>query len=223
MTACKQCGKSAAELAHWTPVQASRELDCAGCVAVVGCMSSPDRSKLREDAFLRVCPRFCHDTDLKRLAKWLQLPPDWDPKKSLVIKGPSGAGKTRLLWHCIKVAVINCQMKVRHFTHAQLCTAMEEARMDGDLEDFMCRLARVDLLVVDDLGNGSMTDTQSARLMEVIDSRYRACLPIWITTQYGGNQFTEKAGAERATAILRRITNNALVLSDKIEPKREGK
>ena len=87
-----------------------------------------------------------------------------------------------------------------------------------EMEEFMGRLARVDLLVIDDLGNGSMTDTQSARLMEVVDSRYRACLPIWVTTQYGGNQFTEKAGAERATAILRRITTNALVLSDR-EPK----
>lgn len=214
MTCCKYCQTPAEALAHLTPVQASRDLLCPGCVALVGCMSTPDRSKMREDAFLRVCPRFCHDTRLDRLTKWLQLPLDWDPKKSMAIRGPSGAGKTRLLWHCVKVAVVNCGMKTRVYTHSQICAAMQEAADADKLQEFVGKAAALDLLVIDDLGNGPMTDTQSARLMEIIDARYRAALPVWITTQYTGEALAAKLGGERANAILRRITTNATILKE---------
>lgn len=209
---CQYCKKPAEELAHLTPRQASQELLCPGCVALVGCMSSPDRAKMREEAFARVCPRFCHDTRLERLEKWLSLPPDWDPRKSLAIRGPSGAGKTRLIWHAVKVAVVNCGMKTRVFTHAQLCAAINEAAAADQMQAFVDKIARLDLLVIDDLGNGPMTDTQSTRLFEIVDARYRASLPIWITTQYTGEALTAKIGAERATAILRRITTGATIL-----------
>lgn len=65
-----------------------------------------------------------------------------------------------------------------------------------------------DLLIIDDLGKERPTDWTLEKLYTVIDSRYEACKPVVITTNYADklvSRLTYKDNIETAEAIVSRI------------------
>ena len=56
------------------------------------------------------------------------------------------------------------------------------SRFDTDDEDYIAQLNRADLLFIDELGAQRGTDTAVEKVYNIVDSRYRSCKPLILTT-----------------------------------------
>lgn len=83
------------------------------------------------------------------------------------------------------------------------------ARLDGRFPRLIDKLARVQLLILDDWGTHSLTDQQSLELLEIFEERYRRKSTL-ITAQLPVSQWHAMIGEPTiADAILDRIIHNA--------------
>jgi DNA replication protein DnaC len=87
----------------------------------------------------------------------------------------------------------------------------------------LSRLAKLDLLVIDDLGIGTLKDAQRQDLLEVIDDRYGRSATI-ITSQLPLGKWHEwVADPTLADAVLDRLVHNAYKLDLKGPSRRKEK
>ena len=90
-----------------------------------------------------------------------------------------------------------------------LLTLFVQARAQGTYDRLIKRLSKIALLIIDDLGLASLTETQKQDLLEAIEERYGTGATI-ITSQLPVADWHEYLGAGRlADAILDRIIHNA--------------
>jgi len=83
------------------------------------------------------------------------------------------------------------------------------ARGDGNYSKFLIKLAKTDLLVVDDWGLSSLTDAERRDFLEVMEDRHGIRSTV-ITSQYPVAKWHELIGEPTlADAILDRIVHNA--------------
>lgn len=88
----------------------------------------------------------------------------------ILLTGPTGVGKTYLAC-ALANAACRRNFSARYFRAADLVTALTVARADGSRPRLTAKLARTDLLAIDDWGLSSLTRTESADLLDVIDQR----------------------------------------------------
>lgn len=83
------------------------------------------------------------------------------------------------------------------------------ARGDGNYSKFLIKLAKTDLLVVDDWGLSSLTDAERRDFLEVMEDRHGIRSTV-IKSQYPVAKWHELIGEPTlADAILDRIVHNA--------------
>jgi len=103
---------------------------------------------------------------LKQLAlcHWLR------DHRNILISGPTGIGKTYLACSLINGA---CRTGYRalYYRTQRLFHNAALARSDGTYIKLLTKLARIDLLVIDDFGHAVVTDDMSRDLLEIIDDR----------------------------------------------------
>lgn len=75
-------------------------------------------------------------------------------------------------------------------------------KFGGD-QKYIDSLNRFDLLIIDDLGAERDTEFTWEKVMNVIDARYRAGLPIIITTNLGPKEFTDRSDVRRQRVFSR--------------------
>ena len=86
---------------------------------------------------------------------------------------------------------------------------MALARLDGRFPRLVDKLARVQLLILDDWGTHALTDQQRLDLLEIFEERYRRKSTL-ITAQLPVAQWHDMIGEPTiADAILDRIVHNA--------------
>lgn len=91
----------------------------------------------------------------------------------------------------------------------RLFEEMATARLDGRFPRLIDKLARVQLLVLDDWGTHSLTDQQRLDLLELFEERYQRRSTI-ITAQLPVSGWHQMIGEPTiADAILDRIIHNA--------------
>ena len=91
----------------------------------------------------------------------------------------------------------------------RLFEEMATARLDGRFPRLIDKLARVQLLVLDDWGTHSLTDQQRLGLLELFEERYQRRSTI-ITAQLPVSGWHQMIGEPTiADAILDRIIHNA--------------
>ena len=91
----------------------------------------------------------------------------------------------------------------------RLFEEMATARLDGRFPRMIDKLARVQLLVLDDWGTHSLTDQQRRDLLELFEERYQRRSTI-ITAQLPVSAWHQMIGEPTiADAILDRIIHNA--------------
>lgn len=131
-----------------------------------------------------------------------------EQRESVILLGNPGTGKTHL---AIALAVEACRrgQRVRFFRVTELITQLLEARE----ERLLLRLkARLDLLVLDELGYVPASKVGAELLFDVISTAYERTSVI-VTTNLPFEQWTEVLGSQRLVgATLDRLTHRCHLL-----------
>ena len=123
----------------------------------------------------------------------------------------SGTGKTHLATALAMAACAQGKM-VRFWRVTELITTLREADQDRQLLRLRQHLARLDLLVLDELGYVPASKAGAELLFDVIASAYERS-SIVLTTNLGFEHWTEVLGNERLTgAALDRLTHRAAIV-----------
>lgn len=100
-----------------------------------------------------------------------------DDARGALILGPVGVGKTHLATALGHVAIR--RRRSVHFARAdQLFRSLKAARLDNSVEAEMRRLARVELLILDDFALQAMDQTETADFYELIVERHQKAATI---------------------------------------------
>jgi len=142
---------------------------------------------------------------------------EWiDKRENLLMVGNPGTGKSHL---ATALAAAACQKgyKVRFFRTTELVTALIEARDERSFLRFKNSLARLDLLVLDELGYVPASKVGAELLFDVISTAYERTSVI-VTTNLPFESWTEVLGSERLTgATLDRLTHRCHIIETKGE------
>jgi DNA replication protein DnaC len=143
-------------------------------------------------------------------------------KENLIITGQTGTGKTWLSCAFARQAA-RLDHSVLYLRVPRLFENLAMARLDGRFPRLVDRLARVQLLVLDDWGTHSLNDQQRLDLLEIFEERYRRKSTL-ITAQLPVGQWHDMIGEPTiADAILDRIVHNAHRISLEGESMRKPK
>jgi DNA replication protein DnaC len=184
---------------------------------------------LLKDAELRIASACIEDVDasaqrgidkglLRQLASCAWI----DQNHNTLITGATGTGKSYLACALGQTA---CRrgLKVLYRRMPRLLDELALAKADGTYTKVLRKLARAQLLIVDDFGLGHPTDTQRHDLLEVFEDRYGARATV-ITSQLPRESWHEWIGDETlADAILDRLVHNAYKIELKGPSRRKAK
>jgi DNA replication protein DnaC len=128
--------------------------------------------------------------------------------ENLIITGLTGTGKTWLACAFGRQAA-RLDHSVLYLRMPRLFEDLAMARLDGRFPRLVDKLARVQLLILDDWGTHTLNDQQRLDLLEIFEERYRRKSTL-ITAQLPVAQWHDMIGEPTiADAILDRIIHNA--------------
>lgn len=134
-----------------------------------------------------------------------------DRRESVILVGNPGTGKTHL---AIVLGMAACQQgrRVRFWRVSELLTQLMEVREERQLMRMKSQLAKLDLLILDELGYVPASKLGAELLFDVISTAYERTSVI-VTTNLPFEQWTEVLGSERLTgAVLDRLTHRCHIL-----------
>ena len=127
---------------------------------------------------------------------------------NLLIIGPTGIGKSFLACALAQKAVRDGFTSL--YTRApRLLRDLAVARVDGSLAKLLDRIARIDVLIVDDWAMAPLADTERRDFLEICDDRYATRSTI-LTSQLPLAHWHDQIGDPTvADSILDRLVHNA--------------
>jgi DNA replication protein DnaC len=134
-----------------------------------------------------------------------------DQHEHLIFVGDSGTGKTHL---ATALAVCACQQgrRVRFSTLAGLAAELQEAESRRELSRVVGRYARMELLVLDELGYLALPDGAAELVFQVISERHERASLI-VTTNLPFGEWTKVFADPRlAKAVVDRLTHRAHII-----------
>ncbi len=134
-----------------------------------------------------------------------------DNREAVILIGNPGTGKSHL---ATALGIAACQLgkKVRFHRVTELITQLMEAREERQLMRMKNQLAKLDLLILDELGYVPASKLGSELLFDVISTAYERTSVI-VTTNLPFEQWTEVLGSQRLTgAVLDRLTHRCHIL-----------
>ena len=109
-----------------------------------------------------------------------------NPGRGLYIHGPTGSGKSYLMG-CIANYLCS-RMSVRYLVYADFLDSLRATFNSRDSEyseqQLVDEVKNVGLLLLDDLGVERPTEFSLKNLAQIIDYRYRNCLPLVVTSNF---------------------------------------
>jgi len=123
---------------------------------------------------------------------------DWiERRENVIALGPSGTGKTHI---ALGLGLAACQkgMPVSFVTASSLVHELMEARDEKRLLRLQRQLAKVKLLIIDELGFVPLSKTGAELLFELISQRYERGSTL-ITSNLPFEEWTETFGTEQQT------------------------
>ena len=128
--------------------------------------------------------------------------------RNVLIVGPTGVGKTFVAC-ALAQAALRRGHRALYLRVPRLLDELVLARADGRLPRLMAAWAKLDLLILDDLGLQPLTQAQAADLLELIEDRHGRRSTI-VTSQLPVGHWHEALGEPTiADAILDRLVHNA--------------
>jgi DNA replication protein DnaC len=134
-----------------------------------------------------------------------------DNNESVIFIGDSGTGKTML---ATALGVCACQQgrRVKFITLAALANELQEALSRDELSRVVARYARIDLLVLDELGYLKLPDGAAELVFQVLSERHERASLI-ITTNLPFGEWTKVfPDARLAKAVVDRLTHRAHII-----------
>jgi DNA replication protein DnaC len=134
-----------------------------------------------------------------------------DAHESVIFVGDSGTGKTML---ATALGVCACQQgrRVKFITLAALANELQEAVSRDELSRVVARHARIDLLLVDELGYLKLPDGAAELVFQVLSERHERGSLI-ITTNLPFGEWTKVfPDARLAKAVVDRLTHRAHII-----------
>jgi DNA replication protein DnaC len=141
---------------------------------------------------------------------------------NIMITGPTGVGKT---WIACALAQKACREGYRalYLRLPKLLQELPIAKGDGTYIKLLTRLARIDLLILDDWGLSKLMAEQRRDLLEILEDRYDSRSTI-VTSQLPVDKWHDIIGDPTlADAILDRLVHNAYKINLKGESMRKNK
>lgn len=134
--------------------------------------------------------------------KWLQS------RQNVLISGPTGVGKTYLA-----CAIGNCACRQGYgvfYTRApRLFNTLFQTRADGSYLKYLAKLARFNLLIIDDLGLSPMNEVERKDFLEIVEDRSLTASLI-VSSQVPIKDWYQTIGDPTiADAICDRLLHNA--------------
>lgn len=137
----------------------------------------------------------------------------------LLLCGQVGTGKS-FLAACIANELINQGTPCLMTNFSRIISRVSE-KFGGD-QKYLDDLNRFDLLIIDDLGAERDTEFTWEKVMNVIDARYRAGLPLIITTNFEPKDFADR-GDIRRQRVFSRLKEMCILLEVKGTDRRSKK
>jgi len=140
--------------------------------------------------------------------------------RNLIITGPTGAGKT---WLACAFGVAACRagIKTSYVRLSRLLHDLGIGRADGSYKTQLEKLARTELLIIDDWGMSPLTDTTKRDILEIMEDRHNVRSSI-ISTQYPVSEWHRLIDDPTlADAICDRLVHNAYQITLKGESMRK--
>ena len=128
--------------------------------------------------------------------------------QNVFLLGPTGVGKS---WLACALAEKACRDGFAAFfiRAPKLFRELALARADGSLGNKLARLARIDVLVVDDWAHAPMAESERRDFLEICEDRYQTRSTI-LTSQLPVAKWHEQIGDPTlADSILDRLVHNA--------------
>jgi DNA replication protein DnaC len=134
-----------------------------------------------------------------------------DNNESVIFVGDSGTGKTML---ATALGVCACQQgrRVKFITLAALANELQEALSRDELSRVVARYARIDLLLLDELGYLKLPDGAAELVFQVLSERHERASLI-VTTNLPFGEWTKVfPDARLAKAVVDRLTHRAHII-----------
>jgi len=132
-------------------------------------------------------------------------------RENVLLIGGSGSGKTH---PATALGMEACARgkRVRFFRVTEMATSLPEAREERQLTRLRSQLAKLDLLVLDELGYVPASQVGAELLFDVISTAYERSSVI-VTTNLPFEEWKEVLGSERLTgAALDRLTHRCTIV-----------
>jgi len=134
---------------------------------------------------------------------------------NIIITGPAGVGKTFLACALAQKA---CRkgFSSGYYRIPRLLHELSVSKGDGTYDSSLKKIAKIDVLILDDWGLSVLTESQRKDMLEILDDRYQLKSTI-ITTQFPIEKWYEIIGDPTiADAILDRVVHNSYKLTMKV-------
>lgn len=186
-------------------------------------------SRLLKDAALRITGACVEDIDVsagrgidKAMVRQLASCSWVHEHLNVLLCGPTGVGKSYVAC-ALGQSACRRGHRVAYRRVPRLLDELALARIDGTYARLLGRLAKADVVLLDDLGLGVLKENQRHDLLEVLEDRYGRTSTI-VTSQLPISKWHEWIGdPSLADAILDRLVNNAYKLDLKGNSRRREK
>ncbi|QDT84391.1 transposase/IS protein [Gimesia chilikensis] len=134
-----------------------------------------------------------------------------EQRENILLVGNSGTGKTHL---AVALGIAACSQgkRGRFYQVTELITQLMEAREQREITRLKKQIAKLDLLILDELGYVPASKLGSELLFDVISTAYER-FSLIVTTNLPFENWTDVLGSERLTrATLDRLTHRCHIL-----------